>query len=166
MSKTQWNGRVVTDVVGNAGSVVLEEESMAQRDLEDWLHDYYEIDDDEAECLSENLTASMITGEAREYTRRLFGLEVSFDSEWSAERSAREIYEYLDAQDEPVTMSRTAVSIGAVSLALGDDRGESGDEALAGAWWKCSDGEGEDWIWDEADMKNAAEYLRAVAHEN
>lgn len=35
----------------------------------------------------------------------------------------------------------TAVSIGAMSLALGDDRGESGDEA-------------------------AAEYLRAVAHEN
>ena len=45
------------------------------------------------------------------------------------------------------------------------DRGETGDEALAGAWWKCSD-EGEGWIWDEADMKDAAEYLRAVAHSN
>lgn len=30
-SKTQWDGRAVTDVVGNAGSVVLDEESTAQR---------------------------------------------------------------------------------------------------------------------------------------
>lgn len=104
-SKMQWGSRVVTDVVGTAGSIVLSDESTAQRDLEDWLHDYYEIDDDEA-----------------------------------------------------VTMSRTAVSIGAMSLALGDDRGETGDEALAGSWWKCSDG--------EADMKDSAEYLCAVAHEN
>lgn len=35
-------------------------------------------------------------------------------------------------------------------------------EALAGAWWRC----GEGWIWDEADMKDAAEYLRAVARSN
>lgn len=28
----------------------------------------------------------------------------------------------------------------------------------AGAWWRCSDG--------EADMRDAAEYLCAVAHEN
>ena len=55
------------------------------------------------------------------------------------------------------TVTDTAGSIGAMSLALGDDRGETGDEALAGAWWKCS---------DEADMKDAAEYLRAVAHSN
>lgn len=41
----------------------------------------------------------------------------------------------------------TAGSIGAMSLALGD-------EALCGSWWKCSD------------MKDAAEYLRAVAHGN
>ena len=32
-SKTQWTSRTVTDVVGTAGSVVLNE---------DWLHDYYE----------------------------------------------------------------------------------------------------------------------------
>lgn len=56
-------------------------------------------------------------------------------------------------------MSRTAVSIGAMSLALGG-------EALCGSWWKCSDGEGDGWITDEADMKDAAEYLRAVAHGN
>ena len=47
----------------------------------------------------------------------------------------------------------TAGSIGAMSL------------ALAGTWWKCGD-EGEGWITDEADMRDAAEYLRAVAHEN
>lgn len=33
--------RTVTDTLGTAGSTV----------LEDWLHDYYGIDDDEAECL-------------------------------------------------------------------------------------------------------------------
>lgn len=67
--------------------------------------------------------------------------------------------------DEPVTMSRTAVSLGAASLALGDYRGESGDEALAGAWWRCGD-DGEGWITDEADVEIAAEYLRAVAGKN
>lgn len=92
--RTQWNGRVVIDVIGTAGSIVLSDESTA-RD---------EIDDDEVE----HLTAP--------------------------------------------------VSIGAMSLALGDDRGE----ALAGSWWKCSDGR----ITDEADMRDAAEYLRAVVHEN
>lgn len=164
--RTQWGSRTVIDTLGTAGSIVLSDESTAQQDLEDWLHDYYEIDDDEAECLSEHLCALVLTAEACEYASGLFGLSVEFDSEWSAERSAREIYEYLKARGEAVTMSRTAVSIGAVSLALGDDRGELGDEALAGAWWKCSDGEGEGWITDEADMRDAAEYLRAVAHEN
>lgn len=100
MSGTQWNSRTVTDVVGAAGSIVLTDESTAQRDLEDWLHDYYEIDDDEAECLSEHLCAPVLT-----------------------------------------------------------------DEALAGAWWRCGD-EGEGWIADEADVEIAAEYLRAVSHEN
>lgn len=146
---TQWGSRTVIDVVGDAGSVVLDEESTARRDLEDWLHDYYEIDDDEA----------------RAYARRLFGLSVEFDSEWSAEHSAREIYEYLEARGENVTMSRTAVSLGMASLALGDERGEHGDEALAGAWWKCGD-EGRGWITDEADVEIAAEYLYAAAYEN
>lgn len=41
-SRTQWASRTVTDVVGTAGSIVLSDESTAQRDLEDWLHDYYE----------------------------------------------------------------------------------------------------------------------------
>lgn len=60
--RTRWNGQVVSDVVGNAGSVVLDDESTARRDLEDWLHDYYEIDDDEAETVAEHLTATVLTG--------------------------------------------------------------------------------------------------------
>ena len=57
------------------------------------------------------------------------------------------------------------MSLGTVTLALGDDRGESGDEALAGAWCRCGD-EDEGWITDEDDVEIAAEYLYAVAHEN
>jgi hypothetical protein len=144
---------------------VLDDESTARVVLEDWLHDYYEIDDEEAECLSEHLCASVLTAEAREYASRLFGLSVEFDGEWSAERSTEAIYEYMRDRGEPVTMSRTAVSLGAESLALGDDRGENGDEALAGAWWRCGD-DGEGWITDEADVEVAAEYLCAVAGEN
>lgn len=89
----------------------------------------------------------------------LFGLSVKFDSEWSAERSAEAVYEYMQNLGEPVTKGRTSVSLGMASLALGDDRGTSGDEALAGAWWRCGD-EGEGWITDEADVEIAA------AHEN
>lgn len=37
---------------------------------------------------------------------------------------------------------------------IDDDRG---DEALAGAWWRCG---------DEADIEIAAEYLYAAAYEN
>lgn len=161
----QRTGRVVTDMRGDAGAIVLDDGSTAYDDLKDWLLDYYDIDVKEAECLSEHLCASVLTDEAREYAMGLFGLDVEFDSEWSAERSAEAIYEYLRGRGEPVTKSRTAVSLGAVSLALGDDRGESGDEALAGAWCKCSDG-GEGWIWDEDDIEQAAEYLYAAAYEN
>ena len=116
MSRTRWTGRVVTDVIGNAGSVVLSDESTAQRDLEDWLHDYYEIDDDEAESLSENLTASVITGEAREYVAGLFGLEVAFDSEWSAERSAEAVFEYMQGRGEGWISDEADVEIAAEYL--------------------------------------------------
>lgn len=163
--KTQWTGRVVTDTRGDAGAIILDEESTAYDDLKTWVMDYYDIDVEEAECLAGHLTASVLTAEAREYAMGLFGLSVEYDSEWSAERSAEAIYEYMRGRGAPVTMSRTAVSLGAVSLALGDDRGESGDEALAGAWWRCGD-EGDGWITDEADVEIAAEYLYAVAHEN
>lgn len=156
--------RVVTDSRSDAGAVVLDDESTARVVFEDWLHDYYEIDDDEAEYSSEHLTATTPTDEAREYATGRFGLSVEFDGEWSAERSTEAIYERLAREGEPVTMSRTAVSLGAVSPVLGDDRGESGDEALAGAWCRCGD-EDAGWITDEADVEIAAEYLHVAAHD-
>lgn len=54
--KTQWIGRVVTDTRGDAGAIILDDESTAYEDLKDWLHDYYDIDVDEAECLSEHIS--------------------------------------------------------------------------------------------------------------
>lgn len=163
--RTQWTGRAVTDTRGDAGAIILSDESTAYEDLKDWLHDYYDIDDEEAECLSEHLCAPVVTDEARQYAKGLFGLSVEFDSEWSAERSAEAVYEYMQDRGEPVTKGSTSVSLGAASLALGDDRGEHGDEALVGAWWRCGD-EGGGWITDEADVEIAAEYLYAAAHEN
>ena len=157
----KWAGRVVTDTLSDAGAVVLDDESTARVLLEDWLHDYYEIDDDEAECLSERLCAPVLTAEAREYATGRFGIKVEFDGEWSAERSAQAVHDYLTDAGEPVTMSRTAVSLGTVTMSFGDDRGESGEEALAGAWWRCGD-DGEGWIMDESDAPEAAEYLKAV----
>lgn len=160
--KTQWTGRVVTDTRGDAGAIILSDESTAYEDLKDWLHDYYDIDD---ECLSEHITAPVLTDEARQYAMSLFGLSVEFDNEWSAERSAEAVFEYMQNRGEPVTKGATSMSLGMASLALGDDRGEHGDEALAGAWWRCGD-EGEGWITDEADVEIAAEYLYAAAYEN
>lgn len=156
--KAQRTGRVVTDTRGDSGAIILDDESTAYKDLKDWLHDYYDIDDDKAE----HFTAPALTDGAGQYAMSLFGLSVEFDGEWSAERSARAIYEYMQDRGEPVTKGATSVSLGMASLALGDDRGESGDEALAGAWWRC----GEGWITDEADVEIAAEYLYAAAHEN
>lgn len=161
----KWANRVVTDTRGDSGAIVLTDEDTAYADLKDWMEDYYDVDEAEAECLAEHLTATTLTAEAREYAMGLFGLSVEFDSEWSAERSAEAIYEYLRDRGEPVTKGATSVSLGTVSLALGDDRGERGDEALAGAWCRCGD-EGEGLITDEDDVEIAAEYLYAAAHEN
>ena len=161
----KWNGRVVTDTKGDAGAIILSDESTAYEDLKDWLHDYCDLAVEEAECLSEHLTAPVLTDEARQYAGGLLGLSVELDSEWSAERSAEAIYEYLRDRGEPVTKGATSVSLGTVSLVLGDDRGERGDEALAGAWCRCGD-EGEGLITDEDDVEIAAEYLYAAAHEN
>lgn len=87
--RTQWTGRVVTDTKGDVGAIILSDESTAYEDLKDWLHDYYDIDDDEAECLSEHITAPVLTDEARRYAMGLFGLSAGFDSEWSAEATCR-----------------------------------------------------------------------------
>lgn len=166
MARTQWTSRTVTDTLGAAGSIVLDDESTARAVLEDWLHDYYDgLTADDMAWVMDTATGTGITYEDRETLLGSHGLRVQYDSEWSAERSAEAIYERLAQEGEPVTMSRTAVSLGAVSLALGDDRGESGDEALAGAWWRCTDG-GVGWVWDEADVEEAAEYLRAAAGKN
>ena len=152
----KWTGRVVTDTRGDAGVIILSDKSTACDDLKDWLLDYYDIDVEEAECLSEHLCAPVLTDEARQYAMSLFGLSVGFAGE--------EIYERLAQEGEPVTKSRTTVSLGTASLALGDDHGEHGDEALAGAWWRCGD-EGESWITDEVHVEIAAEYLYAAAHD-
>lgn len=160
--RTQWTGRVVTDTKGDAGAIVLEDEDTAYADLKDWLLDYYDIDEGEAETVAEHLTATVLTDEAREYAMSLFGLRIEHDGEWSAERSAQAVHDYLANQGVDVMMSRTAVSLGTESLALGDDRGESGEEALFGAWWRCGE-DGEGWITDERDVPEAAEYLKAVA---
>lgn len=151
--------RTVTDTLGVAGSIVLSDESTTYEDLKDWLHDYYDIDD---ECLSEHSTAPVLTDEARQYA---MGLSVEFDSEWSAERSAEAVFEYMQRRGELVTKGATSVSLGMASLALGDDRGEHGDEALAGGWCRCSDGE-LGWVGDETDVEIAAECLYAAAYEN
>ena len=142
--------RTVTDAVGTAESIVLSDKSTAQRDQEDRLHDYYEeLEADDMAGIVETATGSEIAYEDNERPIGAYDIRV----EWSAERCAEAIYEYLDARGENVTMGRTSVSIGAVSL------------ALAGAWCRCSDGEF-GWVEDETDVEVAAEYLRAVAHEN
>lgn len=47
----KWTGRVVTDTRGDAGAVIRSDADTAYDDLKDWLHDYYDIDVEEAECL-------------------------------------------------------------------------------------------------------------------
>lgn len=165
--RTEWTARTVTDVVGTAGSVVLDDESTARTVLDDWLHDYYEgLDADDTAWIVDAATGTGITYEDSDTLIGGFGIRVEYDSEWSAERSTEAIYEYMQDQGEQVTTSRTVVLMGMASLALGDDRGESGDEALAGTWWRCSDGS-EGRITDEADVEIAAKYLYAAAvYEN
>ena len=87
----KWTGGGVTDT---RGARCWTRRAPARVVLEDRLRDYYEIDDDEAGCLSEHLCAPELTAEAREYASGLFGLEVEFDSERPAERSTEAIYEY------------------------------------------------------------------------
>lgn len=47
----KWTGRVVTDTRGDAGTIILSDESTTYEDLKDWLLDYYDFDVEEAECL-------------------------------------------------------------------------------------------------------------------
>lgn len=40
---SKWMSRIVIDTRGDAGTIILSDESTARVVLEDWLHDYYEI---------------------------------------------------------------------------------------------------------------------------
>lgn len=154
MGKTLWRSRTVTDTLGTAGGIVLDDEDTARAVLEDWLHDYYEgLDADDMAWIVDAATGTGIAYADNETLLSGYGIRV----EWSAERSAEAVYEYMQDRGEPVTKGPTSVSLGMASQALGDDRGEHGDEALAGAWWRCG---------DEADVEIAAEYLYAAAYEN
>lgn len=66
---------------------MLSDESTARVVLEDWLHDYYDIDDGEAEPAVAGLCAPVLTDEA-------MGLSVEADVEIAAE------YLYAAAYDE------------------------------------------------------------------
>lgn len=61
----------------HARSVVLDDESATRAVLEDWLHDYYDIDDE-----AEHLTAAVLTDEAKQYAMGLFDLSVEFAAEY------------------------------------------------------------------------------------
>ena len=159
--RAQWTGRVVTDTRGDAGAIVLEDESTAYDDLRDWMLDYYDVDEDEAECVAEHLTATVLTDEARQYAMGSFGLSVELDGEWSAERATQAVYDYLVSAGADVTRGRTSVSMGSVTMALEDDRGAGGEGPLEGALWRCGDAVDE--ILVERDVRDAAEYLRTAA---
>lgn len=91
--RTEWTARTVTDVVGTAGSVVLDDESTTttRGSMPTTRHGSW---------------GSGITYEDNETLISGFGIRVEYDSEWSAERSAEAIYEYMRERGEPVTMSR------------------------------------------------------------
>lgn len=79
-SKMQWNGRVVTDVVGMSGSVELNEELVARAQLADWLDaEYSELDEDDEAWLMDVLTGTEITYEDREVALAGYGLAVEFN---------------------------------------------------------------------------------------
>lgn len=95
---SEWKNRTITDEMGTAGSVTLDDESTARVVLEDWLHDYYDgLDDDSTAWIVDAATGTEITYEDDETLRG------GYDSEWSAERSSEAIYEYMRDRGEPVT---------------------------------------------------------------
>ena len=79
--KTEWTTRTVTDIVGTAGSVELDDESTARVVLEDWLHDYYEgLDADDTAWIVGAVTGSGIAYEDNERLISGFGIRVEFSS--------------------------------------------------------------------------------------
>lgn len=76
--RTQWTGRVVTDVVGDGGSVRLDEELVARAELADWLDVEYDLDEDSEAWLMDVLTGAEITYEDRAVLRANYGVRVEF----------------------------------------------------------------------------------------
>ena len=77
-SKTQWRNRVITDVVGDGGSVMLNEELVARAVLADWLDVEYDLDEDSEAWFMDALTGAEITYEDREVLRAGYGIYVEF----------------------------------------------------------------------------------------
>lgn len=76
--RTQWTGRVITDVVGDGGSVTLDEELVARAVLTDWLDVEYDLDEDSEAWLMDVLTGAEITYEDRAVLRANYGIHVEF----------------------------------------------------------------------------------------
>ena len=76
--KTQWTSRVVTDMVGDGGSVMLDEELVARAVLADWLDVEYDLDEDSEAWLMDALTGAEITYEDRAVLRAGYGIRVEF----------------------------------------------------------------------------------------
>ena len=73
--RTQWKSRTVTDTLGTAGSIVLDDESTARAVLEDWLHDYYDrLDADDTAWIVDVATGTGITYEDNETLIGGFGI--------------------------------------------------------------------------------------------
>lgn len=78
-SRTQWTSRTVIDVVGEAGSVDLDEELVARAQLADWLDAGYELEEDDEAWIMDVLTGAVITYEERETALAEYGLVVEFN---------------------------------------------------------------------------------------
>lgn len=76
--RTRWTSRTVTDAVGEAGSVDLDEELVARAQLADWLDARYELSEDDEAWVMDVLTDTEITYEDREAALARFGLVVEF----------------------------------------------------------------------------------------
>lgn len=76
--KTKWTSRVVTDMVGDGGSVRLDEELVARAELADWLDVEYDLDGDSEAWVMDALTGAEITDEDREVLRASYGIRVGF----------------------------------------------------------------------------------------
>lgn len=69
---SKWTSREVTDMVGDGGSVRLDEE------LADWLDAEYDLDEDSEAWVIDALTGAEITHEDREVALAGYGIAVEF----------------------------------------------------------------------------------------